>query len=194
MEDTDSHTIFVYGTLLVTSVWDALIGRVPEMHAGILRGFRRRNIRSMGLPAIYPVAEGDAGMVIGQVAFITTLEFQALIMSKGFEDDEFSISKVKVQNMDSEDMEEVECNCYVWKEDFEDGLESNEWDFDRWQQEELWDYVEMCRDSRIQREDEHMDFDELREKAMLRSRQEEERVSEAGTASRRPSKDSLATD
>merc|ERR1719159_40730 len=123
MSDADDHRLFCYGSLLLSDTWEALIGRVPEVSSGILRGYRRRNIRGMCLPAVYPVdvEEGESGFTVGQIALISTLEFQALIMSKGAEDDEFTIKKVKVQSIDSEDMDELEAACYVWKEEYIDG-------------------------------------------------------------------------
>lgn len=87
-------------------------------------------------------------------------------------------------------MDELEAACYVWKEEYIDGLEDAEWDFERWERDDLAEYVEMCRDCKIQREDDKMDFEELREKAMLRSRNQEERLSETGSkGSRAPSKE-----
>ena len=58
---------FVYGTLLQEDVWQRLIGRVPEIKAAKLRGFRRYQVLFAHYPAMWfsEKEEVSGGMVGG---------------------------------------------------------------------------------------------------------------------------------
>jgi len=51
-----AHRVFVYGTLMVPRIVDAVIGRVPRPQAAILSGYRRFTVAGQVYPGIVPCA------------------------------------------------------------------------------------------------------------------------------------------
>ena len=48
------NTLFAYGTLMCEDIMQEVAGCLPQHHNGILKGFKRRQIRGEQYPAVFP--------------------------------------------------------------------------------------------------------------------------------------------
>mmetsp|Transcript_11192 Transcript_11192/g.31139 ORF Transcript_11192/g.31139 Transcript_11192/m.31139 type:complete len:138 (-) Transcript_11192:33-446(-) len=85
--------VFVYGTLMSSMVFGALISRTPKCFPGLLYGFRRHAIEGRPYPGI---TEDDNSSVSGLL--VTGLSGEELDVLDFFEDEEYERRKVQVHN------------------------------------------------------------------------------------------------
>lgn len=155
----DWGAVFVYGSMTLPQSWDALIGRMPEMRVAKLRGYVRRRVHCGGFAAL---VERERGLVIGQM--VTGLRPVERRLLDRVVDDGFALSPVSVRCLDDFDGKAVECTTYVWREEFEDALDGEQdWDVERFTDESLDEFVELCADMRKSQHAEDMSDKELRE-------------------------------
>ena len=105
-------TLFVYGTLMSEEVLRTLLGRVPRMRAGKLRGYERWCVAGQTYPAILQSTDTDAAAaaaVDGQLLEgLVPRELRALDY---YEDDGYVRSVVTVTAADAQ---AVQALVYSW--------------------------------------------------------------------------------
>eukprot|EP00933_Yihiella_yeosuensis_P009576 TRINITY_DN11555_c0_g1_i2.p1 TRINITY_DN11555_c0_g1~~TRINITY_DN11555_c0_g1_i2.p1 ORF type:complete len:221 (-),score=59.37 TRINITY_DN11555_c0_g1_i2:50-712(-) len=170
MANADWGPVFVYGTMLSPEVWAALIDRIPDMRPGILKGYQRKAVGCTGLAAIIKAPEGEFGMTIGQVVF-GLLPMERRLLDQAIED-MFILGEVDVRFLDAEEDEFITCSCYMFKEEFADAIGDDDWNFEKYQDETLSEFRELCRDLRAQYIAERLSDEDLKELAMARRRKE----------------------
>lgn len=155
----DWGPIFVYGSMTLPDTWDALLGRLPEMNTAKLRGYVRRRVQCGGFAALM---EREGKLVLGQMV-TGLLPAERRLLDRAV-DDGFELTTVSVRRLDDFDGNDIECTTYLWREEFEDALDGEkDWDIERFTEENLEEFVELCRDMRQSHEAEHLPDQELQE-------------------------------
>jgi gamma-glutamylcyclotransferase (GGCT)/AIG2-like uncharacterized protein YtfP len=121
MSNPASHTLFVYGTLMIPEVLTILLGRVPVMHEALLRGYRRYTIDGACYPAI--ISDTTAN-VNGQVLLgLTPREVATL---DDYEGDAYVRTEVTL----TVDGASTSAECYVWRDASRVRLGRDDWDLE----------------------------------------------------------------
>lgn len=85
--------LFAYGTLMYPSVISKVIGRVPENHPGLVRGYRRLGVEGESFPGLLP---GGSAPVAGLVYHGLSDEEWRLLTA--YEDTFYVLEKIVVEN------------------------------------------------------------------------------------------------
>ncbi|CAK0896016.1 unnamed protein product [Prorocentrum cordatum] len=135
------------------------------MKTAVLRGFARRGLCCAGFAAL---VEQAGSLVVGQAVVGLMPKERRLFDS--VVDDGFSLAQVVARQLDESDMEPMDCSTYVWREEFRDALVEEDWDFERFQEEYLADFVAVCKDAREEHRVERLPDEELKTLALARRR------------------------
>jgi gamma-glutamylcyclotransferase (GGCT)/AIG2-like uncharacterized protein YtfP len=129
--------VFVYGTLMVPELVEALTGQRPRARFAELEGFERRAVRGEVYPAIVPAPGGRvAGLLLDR------LPTHRLAFLDAFEGDEYRRSTRRVRLADDR---HVLAWCWSWAPDRRRALEAGPWDMDVFLRDALPDYLRRCR-------------------------------------------------
>ncbi|KAK1438229.1 hypothetical protein QVD17_04035 [Tagetes erecta] len=134
---SNTHTVFVYGSLLADDVVQILLNRVPQTSPAILNNYHRFSIKGRVYPAILPV---ENKKVTGRVLIgLSGTELDILDM---YEDDEYDKRVVNVSLLDASEV--LQAYTYVWGNSTDPDL-YGDWDFEEFKESKLKDYVEMTK-------------------------------------------------
>jgi hypothetical protein len=170
---SDWGPIFVYGMLTSKMAWAALIDRVPIMHTGLLRTWRRFGVRGTGMAAI---VEDENWTVVGQVVQgLNPWERRLIDMVI---DDAFRLVDVSVEildlSLDGRDPN-IKCTTYAWREEINDAWPSEnpqDWDVEHFTDEYLTKFIDFCKDTAVVYSAARMSDKELKELALARKRRD----------------------
>ncbi|KAI5403454.1 hypothetical protein KIW84_050866, partial [Lathyrus oleraceus] len=130
-----SHSVFVYGTLLADEVVRTVINRVPQSAPATLSDYHRYKIKDRVYPAILPV---QTKKVTGRV--LLDISGPELHLLDEFEDVEYTRNEVEVLFTDNS--ENLRVYAYIWANPNDPDLYS-EWDFEEWKKTQMNDFVKM---------------------------------------------------
>lgn len=132
MNPPATNPLFVYGTLMVPEVLTALLGRVPQIKAATLEGYRRFSVPGERYPAIVSAARSR---VRGRL--LVGLTASELAQLDAYEGDAYVRTEVALLV----DGEVTPAACYVWR-DPEVALASHDdWDVQAFTATELDGYL-----------------------------------------------------
>lgn len=129
--------LFVYGTLMVPELVEALTGSRPRSRPAVLEGFERRGVRGEVYPAVVPA---PGGRVSGRV--LDRFSASRLPFLDAFEGPEYRRSAHPVRLADGR---RVIAWCWSWAPDRRRPLEAGPWDMDAFLADALTDYLRRCR-------------------------------------------------
>ena len=133
-------TLFVYGTLQLDAVMEAVTGRRFERTAAVLEGYRRRRVRSRAYPAITPSDhEGTEGVVF------RGLDDETLRRLDVFEGDLYERRQLPVQ---VEGEGSIDAWVYVLAPEHAGRLSDQPWDLEDFAVEHGEAFALSCRRSR----------------------------------------------
>ncbi len=113
------YNLFVYGTLLLTDLQRALLGRQPDQRRATLSGYSRYRVKGQPYPAAVPE---PSGTIHGKVLFELTEE--ELKRLDQYEGEEYKRVPVRVT---LEDGTETEALVYIYKEQYYEDIEYHKW-------------------------------------------------------------------
>lgn len=187
LEETDSvHGIdpglnaaplFVYGTLMSGAVMEALLGRVPPMESALCFAHKRFCVVEQIFSGMVsteeweehaqhdgyeePLGQERGSLVVGQACFELKMSERRLL--DAFAEEEYILVPVKVSL--AEDDKEIDAVTYMWQGKYIDGLEwkGADWDYAHFQQRNIGEYLELCKEFRIEYLSGRMSDEELEE-------------------------------
>jgi len=114
---------FAYGTLMCEDIMLTVTGRRFTRVSGFLAGYRRRGIKNEVYPGIIP----EAGRTVEGIVYrdLTDTAWTAL---DTFEGEMYERRIVRVNLTDSTS---IDAYTYVIRPEFENRLDSNDWDFEK---------------------------------------------------------------
>jgi gamma-glutamylcyclotransferase (GGCT)/AIG2-like uncharacterized protein YtfP len=132
MSNSPPETLFVYGTLMVPDVLNALLGRLPLHCEALLEGYRRYTIQGECYPAIVnnPGANVRGLLLSG----LTKSDVETL-------DDYEGDAYVRAQVIVAVDGKPTQANCYVWRSQSDVRLGNEAWDLETFRTRHLADYL-----------------------------------------------------
>lgn len=158
--------LFVYGTLMSGAVMEALLGRVPLMESALLYQHKRfpaadQVVAGMVPSEVWedhveqdvdgwrePIGQERGSLVVGQAVFELKMPERRLL--DAFAEEEYTL--VPVKPVIAEDDREVDAVTYMWRAKYIDGLDwkGDDWDYAKFQQGAIQDYIELCKEFRIE--------------------------------------------
>merc|ERR1719215_525544 len=147
--------VFVYGSMTWPQCWDALLGRLPEMNAAMLRGYVRRRLRFGGFAA---ALEEPERIIVGHL--VTGLKPAERWLLDRAIDDGFELVPAKVKLLGEDD--EIDCATYLWRFEFEDAVDGElDWDMETFMDEGCDEFLEHCKDLRAAHAADNLPEEEL---------------------------------
>jgi hypothetical protein len=90
----NGRPLFAYGSLMFPAIIKTVIGRIPESHPGVVKGYRRLVVTGESFPGLIRANDGSTESVQGLVYLDLTREEWKRIIA--FEDDFYELSGVAV--------------------------------------------------------------------------------------------------
>lgn len=125
--------LFCYGTLMHEAIIGTILGRQPSHLSATLTGFEIYSVKSTAYPAIQPRSQGS---VIGLV--YSGLTAAELLMLDKYEGDEYLRCQCTPTVADSS----ITAWTYVYKDVYRSRLGTRGWDFNRFVEQHLDDYLQ----------------------------------------------------
>jgi gamma-glutamylcyclotransferase (GGCT)/AIG2-like uncharacterized protein YtfP len=126
------RSLFVYGTLMLDDVVEALTGKTFRGQSARLDGFARYRVRGQVFPGILPEERGSTTGVL-----FTEVDDEAMAVFDWFEGDQYCRTTVDVTT----DNGKVTAEVYVIADDHRGELLLEPWDYDQFLSLHAKDYV-----------------------------------------------------
>ena len=125
--------LFVYGTLMCADILKAVAGELPARAPGILRGYRRFEVRGERYPAIMAVegwtVEGLVCFDIGEESWNRLDRFEGVMYLR------------RLVEVERRDGGSGKAYAYVVRPEFEDRLGPGEWSFETFRKNGKSDFI-----------------------------------------------------
>merc|ERR1740129_1947678 len=107
-------------------------------------------------------------MIIGQI--VTGLKPNERRLMDAVVDDGFALVDSEVKYLDELDGEAIECTMYLWREELMDALSESDWSYEDFQEKDMRDFVDLCKDIRTSFLANKLPDEDLKELALARRR------------------------
>lgn len=132
-----------------------------SIQPGLLYGYQRHRVKNVDYPAIYPLdrstqdPNAESQRVLGTIVKgLSEMDIRRLDI---FEGDHYNRQKIEAYPLDNignaanhvpSSQEAIQAMTYVWKKEYFEELDSEEWDFEEFRREKLkyWAGPEVMRD------------------------------------------------
>ena len=115
------NTLFAYGTLMCEDIMQEVAGCLPQHHNGILKGFKRRQIRGEQYPAVFP----DRNACVEGVVYLNVSDVSWDRLDR-FEGEMYIRQNVVISLQDGKT---IEAMAYVLRPEYVGCLDEMEWSF-----------------------------------------------------------------
>ena len=133
-------SVFVYGTLQYPKILDALLGRVPVSEHAVVKGYVRYGVKGEPFPAVVPCQESEVPGLI--LSGLSPTEMDILDEYEGEQYTKCSVDAL----VDGTEIRKTV--LYVWKDEYIDWLDGQEWNREAFETIHFEDYFSMVNDTK----------------------------------------------